>query len=114
MNWRNRWTFWALTIAVVALISIPSVEWVRALRDYAAVAEGWTPAPLRPTQTTFTPREVHGDPDIPELRPFEFKHKAPKAKSVEVVGDFNAWKPGLLRMQKRRDCLLYTSDAADE
>lgn len=105
MNWRNRWTFWALTIVVLALISVPSYQWVAALRDYARAADGWTPAPLKPTQTSFTPREGHEDPDIPELKPFEFKHKAPKAKSVQLVGDFNAWKPGLLKMQKRGDGL---------
>lgn len=106
MNWRNRWTFWALVIAVLALISIPSVEWIDALRDYARAAEGWTPAPLKPTQTTFTPREGPRDGrDDVTLKPFEFKHKAPKAKSVELVGDFNAWKPGVLRMAKRGDGL---------
>jgi hypothetical protein len=105
MNWRNRWTFWALTIVVLALISVPSYQWVAALRDYARAADGWTPSPLKPTQTSFTPRESPEDPEIPELKPFEFKHKAPKAKSVQLVGDFNAWKPGLLKMQKRGDGL---------
>lgn len=101
MEWRNRWTFWALAVVVIALISIPSIEWVETLHDYAEVAGGWTPAPLKPTHTTFTPREGHRlEPDVPELKPFEFKHKAPKAKSVELVGDFNAWKPGVLKMRK--------------
>lgn len=101
MNWRNRWTFWALVIAVLALISVPSVEWVEALRDYARFASGWEPTPLRPSETTFTPREDNSlkTPE-PELKPFEFKHKAPRAKSVELVGDFNAWKPGLLKMKR--------------
>ncbi len=104
MNWRNRWTFWALVTFVLLLISIPSVEWVTALRDYAAVAGDWTPSPLKPTQTTFTPREGRREPaEIPELVPFEFKHRAPKAKSVELVGDFNAWKPGLFKMLRRGD-----------
>jgi 1,4-alpha-glucan branching enzyme len=57
--------------------------------------------PLKPSRTTFTPREGRvPEPDEPELRPFEFKHKAPKAKSVELVGDFNAWKAGLLKMKR--------------
>jgi hypothetical protein len=105
VNWRNRWTFWGLVIAVLALISIPSVEWIDAVRDYARFARGWEPAPLKPTTTTFTPREDRAPAD-PELKPFEFKHKAPKAKSVELVGDFNAWKPGLLKM--KRDGGLWT------
>jgi 1,4-alpha-glucan branching enzyme len=100
MNWRSRWTFWALVIAVMALISVPSVEWVETLRDYAHFSSGWEPSPLKPTQTTFTPREDRGEPAEPELKPVEFKHKAPKAKSVELVGDFNAWKAGLLKMKR--------------
>jgi 1,4-alpha-glucan branching enzyme len=106
VEWRSRWTFWALTIAVLALISVPSVEWVSALHDYARFAVGWEPAPLKPTQTTFTPRETRGEAVEPELRPVEFRHKAPKAKSVELVGDFNAWKSGLLAM--KRDGSVWT------
>jgi hypothetical protein len=101
MTWRNRWTFWALVIAVLALVSVPSVEWVEALRDYARFAGGWEPTPLKPAPTAFTPRESRSpDADEPELKPVLFKHKAPKAKSVELVGDFNAWKPGLFKMKR--------------
>jgi len=101
VNWRNRWTFWALVIVVLALISIPSVQWIEALHDYARFASGWEPTPLKPTATTFTPRESRPrETPEPQLKPFEFKHKAPKAKSVELVGDFNAWKPGLLKMKR--------------
>ncbi len=99
MNWRNRWTFWALVLAVLGLISVPSVEWVSALREYARFAEGWEPAPLKPTVTTFTPHEDRDLP-LPVPQPVRFLHKAPKAKSVELVGDFNAWKPGLLKMRR--------------
>jgi len=106
VEWRNRWTFWALVVVVLTLISIPSVQWIETLREYADIAGGWTPAPLKPTRTTFTPRDSRGtQPDVPELKPFEFKHKAPKAKSVELVGDFNAWKPGVLKMRRRDDGL---------
>lgn len=101
MNWRNRWVFWGLTAAVLALVSVPSVEWVETLHDYATFAEGWEPAPLKPTRTTFTPREGRIIPDEePALVPVEFRHKAVRAKSVELVGDFNAWSPGLLKMRR--------------
>ncbi len=103
MNWRSRQTFWATVIAVLVLISIPSVDWIDALREYAHFATGWQPTPLKPTVTTFTPRDHPGDEEILELSPFEFKHRAAKAKSVELVGDFNGWKPGLLKMRKRSD-----------
>ena len=104
MNWRNRQTFWAAVITVLVLISIPSVDLIDAVTGYVRFATGWQPTPLKPTTTTFTPRDHPGD-DILELTPFEFKHKAPKAKSVELVGDFNGWKSGLLIMQKRQDGL---------
>ncbi|MDE2140937.1 MAG: glycogen-binding domain-containing protein [Elusimicrobia bacterium] len=100
MNWRNPWTFWGVVVVVLGLISVPSIEWIEAARDYARFASGWEPSPLKPTVTTFTPREGLPSPPEPELKPFEFKHKAPRAKSVELVGDFNAWKPGLLKMKK--------------
>lgn len=100
MNWRNRWTFWTLVAVVLTVVSIPSVEWVDTLRDYARFAGGWQPAPLKPTQTSFTPRDGRRADAAPELTSFEFKHRAPKAKSVELVGDFNAWKPGLLKMKR--------------
>lgn len=103
MNWRNRWVFWGLVAGVLALISVPSVEWIETLRDYAHFAEGWEPSPLKPSQTSFTPREDRkGIPDVPVLTPVEFKHKAPKARAVELVGDFNAWTPGLLKMSRNR------------
>ncbi|MDE2489862.1 MAG: glycogen-binding domain-containing protein [Elusimicrobia bacterium] len=101
MNWRNRWTFWGLVIVVLALVSVPSVDWLTALRSYARFASGWEPAPLRPTHPSFTPREGPvSDEPLPKLEPSEFRLRAPRAKSVELVGDFNAWKPGLLKMTR--------------
>lgn len=101
MNWRNRWTFWATVAAVLALVSVPSITWVSALNDYRRFLSGWEPAPLKPTGTTFTPQDAGGS--VPSLTPVEFRHKAPKAKSVELVGDFNGWKPGLLKMSRSGD-----------
>ncbi len=98
MNWRSKWTFWATVAAVLALVSIPSVEWVSALNDYRRFLSGWDPAPLKPAGTTYTPHG--GGRAEPVLTSVEFRHKAPKAKSVELVGDFNAWKPGLLKMSR--------------
>ena len=106
MNWRNRWTFWGLVVVVLSLVSIPSVEWISAFRAYSRLAGGWEPAPLKPTRTTFVPHDDRAQP-APALKPVEFRCKAPKAKSVELVGDFNAWKPGLLKM-RRGDAGVWT------
>lgn len=100
MNWRNKWTFWATVAAVLALISVPSVTWMSTLNDYRRFLSGWEPAPLKTSSTHYTP---HGGGSTPVLTSVEFRHKAPKARSVELVGDFNAWKPGLLRMIRGGD-----------
>ena len=83
----------------MSLISIPSVEWISAFREYARFADGWEPSPLKPTTTTFVPRDGR-PPEAPPLKTSEFRLKAPKAVSVDLVGDFNAWKPGLLKMRR--------------
>jgi len=101
VNWRNKWAFWATVTLVIALISIPSIEWVSAFTDYRHFLSGWEPAPLKATATSFTPHGGGGS--LPALTPVEFRHKAPKAKTVELVGDFNAWKPGLLKMRRGGD-----------
>lgn len=100
MNWRSKWAFWGTVGAVLALISIPSVTWVSELNDYRRFLAGWEPTPLKTTATTYTP---HDGGATPSLISVEFRHKAPKAKVVELVGDFNAWKPGLLKMNRGAD-----------
>ena len=39
-------------------------------------------------------------PEASQLNFVEFKLKAPKAKRVELVGDFNHWKTGTLPLQR--------------
>ncbi len=97
MNWRSKWTFWATVAAVLALVSVPSITWVSTLNDYRRFLAGWEPAPLKATGTSYTP---HGGGGIAALTSVEFQHKAPKARSVELVGEFNAWKPGLIKMAR--------------
>jgi 1,4-alpha-glucan branching enzyme len=83
---------------MIALISIPSIEWLSALDDYRRFLSGWDPAPLKSGATSFTPHG--GGRTETALASVEFRHRAPKAKSVELVGDFNAWKSGLLAMSR--------------
>ena len=98
MNWRSKWGFWTMVAIVLTLISVPSIEWVSSLNDYHQFLTGWEPSPLKATSTSFTPHD--GAFAEPALTSVEFRHKAPKAKSVELVGDFNAWKPGLIKMTR--------------
>lgn len=98
MNWRSKWAFWGTVAAVLALISVPSITWVTTLNEYRGFLSGWEPSPIRTSRTSYIP---HGDGRAePALVSVEFRHKAPKAKSVELVGDFNAWKAGLLIMRR--------------
>ncbi len=103
MHWRSRWAFWATVVIVLALVSVPSMELFSSLGDYRRFLLGWEPTPLKTTSTSFTPHGSSRLIEEPALRPVEFRHKAPKAKSVEVVGDFNAWKSGLLKMSRGGD-----------
>ncbi|MEK7388720.1 MAG: glycogen-binding domain-containing protein [Elusimicrobiota bacterium] len=98
MNWRNRWTFWATVATVMTLVSIPSIDLFSSLNAYRIFLNGWHPPPLKSTITSSTPHETGRNFDEPVLRPVEFRWHGPKAKSVELVGDFNAWKRGLLKM----------------
>jgi|CXWL01.1.fsa_nt_gi hypothetical protein len=104
MHWRSRGAFWGTVVVVLALVSLPSVELFSALDDYRRFLMGWEPAPpMRASSTSFTPHGSSRRIEETALRPVEFRHKAPRAKSVEVVGDFNAWKPGLLKMSRGDD-----------
>ncbi len=102
MDKGGKWAFWGAFAVVLGVITVPSIEWMTALRDYAGFMSGWEPAPLRATVTRFTPHSGGRDEPL-ELVPVEFRYHAAKAKSVELVGDFNAWAPGLLRLNKGRD-----------
>lgn len=94
----GKWAFWCAFAVVLGVVTVPSIEWARALRDYAGFMSRWEPAPLRATSTRHVP---HRGPDEPvELIPAEFRFSAPRAKSVELVGDFNAWTPGLFKLSK--------------
>lgn len=102
MNWRDRRAFWAFTAAVLALVSVPSADLVSSLAEYGRFAAAWEPAPLKPVVVGFVPHASR--PSLEEeLKPVEFRHQAPRARSVELVGDFNAWKPGVLRMSRGED-----------
>jgi hypothetical protein len=97
----GKWAFWSAFAVVLGLVTIPSIEWMTAAREYAGFMAGWEPAPLRATVVRSTPHDDRSEPL--ELTPVEFRLSAPKAKSVELVGDFNAWAPGLLKLAKGGD-----------
>ena len=103
MQDRNKWAFWTFTLAAAALICIPSTLLLQALGRYRRFAEGVDPSALRPTPVRWVPREApRGTLEAPKLGFVEFKLKAPKARRVDLVGDFNGWRQGTLEMVKKK------------
>lgn len=95
--------FWSVVAALLALISIPSIDWIDTAHDYASLATQWQPAPLKPTTTSRTPHENReNDPAESDLRPMEFSVDAPRAQNVELIGDFNHWTAGLTKLKRGR------------
>ncbi|MEK7859224.1 MAG: glycogen-binding domain-containing protein [Elusimicrobiota bacterium] len=89
--------FWALALALLALILAPSAVLLRAARGYYRFLTGFEPGTLRPSRVNYLPRhEDPGPAQAPRLHFIEFRLKAPKAKRVELLGDFNGWKAGTL------------------
>jgi hypothetical protein len=101
-RFRNKKVFWAFVLALLSLASVPSAVLMNAFNDYYRFLTGFEPGILRPTKAFSTPRhEALTGGEEPPLHFIEFQIKAPKAKKVEVVGDFNGWKAGTLPMQRQ-------------
>lgn len=102
MQDRNKWAFWSFVLLAAALVCLPSTLLLQALGRYRRFADGVDPSALRPTRMKWVPRESRGGSvDQPRVDFVEFKLKAPKAKTVELIGDFNGWKSGTLALTRR-------------
>lgn len=100
MQDRNKWAFWGFVAAAAALVCLPSTILLDAFRRYRRFAEGVDPAVLRQHRVRFVPHDRSGG-EAPDIDFVEFRHKAPKAKTVDLIGDFNAWNPGTVKLSKR-------------
>lgn len=104
MDDRNRWLLWALALGAAAIVCVPSTMMIQALDGYRRFLTGFDPAAIRPTTPRrLAHREARRSDVDPALEFVEFRHKAPKAKAVELIGDFNGWKRGSLLMARQRD-----------
>lgn len=99
---RNKGAFWLFIVVVFAAASIPSSLLLDALGGYRRSLAGFEPAPLRPVQTRLTPHREDASA-LPNLEFVPFRLKAPKAASVQLIGDFNGWKPGALALARSGD-----------
>lgn len=103
MDERNKWAFWTFVVVAAALVSVPSTLLLQALARYRRLTSGIEPGALRPVTVHFVPHEgsARASLDEPRLDFVDFQLKAPKAKKVELIGDFNQWKKGTLALARR-------------
>ena len=100
-RFRDKRVFWAFVLALLGLTAVPSAVLMREFDGYYRFLTSFEPGTLRPTRVFSTPRHEASAAGEPPLHFVEFRFKAPKAKKVEVVGDFNGWKAGTLPMQRQ-------------
>ncbi len=96
---KGKWAFWLSVCVLAALVSVPSALLWRSTRSYIQFFMGTAPGVIRPTRSDFIDRHPKHAPEK-NLEFVEFSLKAGKAKAVELVGDFNSWKPGVLPLSR--------------
>jgi len=95
---RSKAAFWTAAILLAAAAAVPSAVLIRELRRYRQFLTGFSPGTVRQTHPTTTP---HGNGSSEGRLHFAaFRLNAPKAKEVEVVGDFNRWRRGTLPLER--------------
>ncbi|HAM35582.1 MAG TPA: hypothetical protein DEB40_02115 [Elusimicrobia bacterium] len=99
---RSKWIFWTFALAVATLAAIPSAILMRAAQDYYRFLTGSKSAAIRPSRVDFPGRRGNNAEPAPDdsLHLVEFRIAAAKARSVELIGDFNDWKAGKLPLSR--------------
>ncbi|MCX5795586.1 MAG: hypothetical protein NTY77_08850 [Elusimicrobia bacterium] len=97
----RKWAFWLVVGLIGAVTVVPSAVLLRALQSYYDFLTGAAPATIRPIQVRFLDHrgDFHSPPEQ-DLRFAEFRLRAPKAKAVDLIGDFNGWKAGTLLLSR--------------
>ena len=103
MDERKKWVFWAFAAAALLITCIPSTILLQALQRYGRFLSGFEPGTLRQIHVRFIAhRGVPGEkPEEPQLQFVEFKLNSPRAKKVQLVGDFNGWREGTLALTRQ-------------
>ena len=98
---RRKWAFWLFVSLIAAVLVIPSAVLVHTMQSYFEFLTGAAPATIHPVPVRFLDRrnEFRSAPEQ-DLRFVEFSLRAPKAKEVELIGDFNGWKAGTLALSR--------------
>jgi hypothetical protein len=98
---RRKWAFWLFVCLLAAITVIPSAVLLRVLQSYYGFLTGAAPSTIRPLHITFLDRRNESQTAAEaDLRFIEFRLTAPKAKAVDLIGDFNAWQSGTLPLTR--------------
>ncbi|MFA6004607.1 MAG: glycogen-binding domain-containing protein [Elusimicrobiota bacterium] len=98
---RHKLAFWGFASLLIAITAVPSAVLMRAARRYHSFLTGSAPGTIRPTKVDFLDRRNDTGPTPDKNLAFEeFRIPAPKAKTVELIGDFNGWKTGTIAMRR--------------
>jgi hypothetical protein len=96
---RSRWMFWLFVFALATMAAVPSALLLRTVRAYYRFLTGAAAGTIRPTHGDFLDhREPSARIPAENLSFAEFRFNAPRAGNVELIGDFNDWKPGGLNL----------------
>ena len=104
MTDRSKWFFWGGLLLGFIVLAIPSTMLLEAITRYRSFISGFEPAPIRQTATSFPIEESSSrglQDHLPRIRFIKFKLRAPNAKSVCLIGEFNAWKAGSFPLVKK-------------
>jgi len=96
----------ALALLALAIVSVPSVLFNNAIRDYFRFINSWSVATVTPSRQARLPQTRHrdrknGELPQPELRFVKFSVKISGAKKVKIAADFNKWDPDALALVKK-------------
>ncbi len=105
MDERRKVLFWGLVAAGFLIICLPSTLMLDAFTSYERFLTGFEPSTLRHTLTRAVAHsgQTRREQLQTQLSFVDFRMKAPKAKTVFLVGDFNHWKSGTLALAKVAD-----------
>ena len=102
MHEKNKWIFWAFVLASLTIICVPSTYLISTLQSYVSFLQGFEPGALHPIRLHLIPHGPRARPEREKpIRFISFKLKAPGAKKVALIGDFDAWKADALPLWRQ-------------
>lgn len=100
INKKNRW-IWGFAVLIGVLLFLPSAFFIQTISGYHDFFSGISPGVLKQTKDSMIPQDLHKDLSFkPQLSFAEFHLQSPRAQNVYLIGNFNNWKPGTLKMIK--------------